>query len=141
MTDMQFVKNSIARIAGREILANNGVIRGITNWGVCQLANGARSKMGKTTHHAGHFFIMRFDASSQTQHTIRRLMGLEPRLLRCTVVKMGHKLGDISDVPGQAEEMAWTEDAQPRMAVEQEMQREDAIRRTGIGSSFAYRGV
>lgn len=131
---------SIARIAGREILRNKGVIRGITNWGVSQLHNGARGKTGKTTHHAGHWFIMRFDASSQTQHNIRRLMGLEPRLLRCTVVRMGHKLGDIADVPGQAEEMAWTEDAQPRMAIELETQREANASAGGIGSSFSYNG-
>jgi hypothetical protein len=108
---------------------------------VCQLPNGARGKQGKKTHYAGHFFIMRFDASSQTQHNIRRLMGLEPRLLRCTVVKMGHKLGDISDVPGQAEEMAWTEDAQPRMAIDLEMKREATAKTGELGSSFSYMGV
>jgi len=47
---------------------------------------------------------MRFDSDGRTQHMVRRTMSLDPRLLRYTVVKMGHRLEEISDVGGRAEE-------------------------------------
>lgn len=46
---------------------------------------------------------MRFDSSAQTQHVVQRTLGLDPRLLRYSVVKMGSKLEDIKDVAGRAE--------------------------------------
>lgn len=46
---------------------------------------------------------MRFDASARTQHAVRRTMGLDPRMIRYSVVKMGSKLSEISDVPGTCE--------------------------------------
>lgn len=35
---------------------------------------------------------------------VRRTMSLDPRLLRYSIVRMGHRLGEISDVGGKAEE-------------------------------------
>lgn len=46
---------------------------------------------------------MRFDASAQTQHILQRTLGLDPRLLRYSVVKLGSKLEEVKDVPGRAE--------------------------------------
>jgi len=94
----------VCRTAGSLILQRGGVIRGITNWGVFHLPNPTRGKKGKTTHHAGHYFIMRFDSDARTQHGLRRTLALEPRLLRYSVVKLGQKLGDIANVPGEVEE-------------------------------------
>lgn len=45
---------------------------------------------------------MRFDASARTQHSLRRTMSLDPRLIRYSIVKMGTKFEEIKDVPGQA---------------------------------------
>jgi small subunit ribosomal protein S6 len=47
---------------------------------------------------------MRFDSDGRAQHMVRRTMSLDPRLLRYSIVKMGNKLDEISDVGGQAEE-------------------------------------
>ena len=58
-------------------------------------------------YYTGHYFIMRFDSDGRTQHMVRRTMSLDPRLLRYSVVKMGHRLEEISDVGGRAEE--WTD--------------------------------
>ena len=46
---------------------------------------------------------MRFDSSSRTQHAVRRTLGLDPRMIRYSVVKMGSKLEEIKDVGGTAE--------------------------------------
>lgn len=35
---------------------------------------------------------------------VRRTMSLDPRLLRYSIVRMGHRLEEISDVGGKAEE-------------------------------------
>jgi len=90
----------IAKTAGKIVLDRNGVVRGVTNWGTFLLPKPAKKL--QTTHHVGHHFIMRFDASARTQHYLRRTMSLDPRLIRYSVVKMGTKFEDITHVPGQA---------------------------------------
>lgn len=54
-------------------------------------------------HTAGHYFIMRFDSSARIQHSVRKTLTLDPRMLRYTLVKMGDRLGEIKDVPGAAD--------------------------------------
>ncbi|GME44156.1 putative 37s ribosomal protein mrp17 protein [Neofusicoccum parvum] len=90
----------IAKTAGTIILNSGGVVRGVTNWGVYQLPKPFRKH--QVTHYTGHHFLLRFDSSPRTQHALRRTMGLDPRLIRYSVVKLGDKLEDISDVPGVA---------------------------------------
>ena len=46
---------------------------------------------------------MRFDAGARTQHIVRKTLGLDPRLLRYSVVRMGKTLEDIKNVPGIVE--------------------------------------
>lgn len=45
---------------------------------------------------------MRFDSSAQTQHAVKRTMGLDPRMIRYSMVKLGSTLEDIKDVAGTA---------------------------------------
>lgn len=90
----------IAKTAGSIILNQNGVVRGYTNWGTFLLPKPAKKL--QSTHHYGHHFIMRFDASAKAQHALRRTMSLDPRLIRYSVVKMGEKFEDIKDVGGEA---------------------------------------
>jgi len=91
----------IARTAGKIVLDKRGVVRGISNWGTFLLPQPAKKL--QSTHHYGHHFIMRFDASARTQHELRRTMSLDPRLIRYSIVKMGEKLEDIKDIAGTAE--------------------------------------
>ncbi|KAF2744997.1 37S ribosomal protein Mrp17 [Sporormia fimetaria CBS 119925] len=91
----------IAKTAGKIVLDQRGVVRGVTNWGTYLLPKPAKKL--QTTHHTGHHFIMRFDASPKCQHILRRTMGLDPRLIRYSIVKMGIKFEEIKDVPGKAE--------------------------------------
>ncbi|KAK0925557.1 hypothetical protein LTR91_009342 [Friedmanniomyces endolithicus] len=78
---------SITRTTGNIVLSRGGVIRGITNWGTFLLPKPAR-KQG-AIYNQGHYFILRFDSSAQTQHAVRRTLGLDPRMIRYSVVKMG----------------------------------------------------
>lgn len=46
---------------------------------------------------------MRFDSSAQAQQNIRRTLGLDPRMIRFSIVKLGSKLDEIKDVSGKVE--------------------------------------
>ncbi|KLJ09673.1 hypothetical protein EMPG_14902 [Blastomyces silverae] len=46
---------------------------------------------------------MRFDSSSAVQQSVRRTLGLDPRMIRFSVVKLGDKLQEIKDVSGRVE--------------------------------------
>lgn len=91
----------ITRTTGNIVLSAGGVVRGITNWGTFMLPKPAR-KQG-ATYREGHYFILRFDSSAKTQHTVKRTLGLDPRMIRYSVVQMGSKLQDIKDVAGKAD--------------------------------------
>ncbi|OAL46412.1 37S ribosomal protein Mrp17 [Pyrenochaeta sp. DS3sAY3a] len=91
----------IVKTAGKIVLDSNGVVRGVTNWGTFLLPKPAKKL--QSTHHYGHHFIMRFDASAKTQHVLRRTMSLDPRLIRYSVVKMGTKFEEIKDIKGVAQ--------------------------------------
>ena len=82
---------SICRNAGLHVLRNKGIIRGITNWGQFDLPRPTTKH--QTQHHMGHYFIMQFDSSVAVQNEIKRTLGLDPRMIRFSVVKLGHKLG------------------------------------------------
>ncbi|KAF1352939.1 37S ribosomal protein Mrp17 [Lizonia empirigonia] len=91
----------IAKTAGKIVLERNGVVRGVSNWGTFLLPKPAKKL--QSTHHYGHHFIMRFDSSSRTQHSLRKTMSLDPRLIRYSIVKMGTKFEEIKDITGKAE--------------------------------------
>ena len=46
---------------------------------------------------------MRFDSSARTQHAVRKTLGLDPRMVRYSVVKMGSTLEEVKEVAGKAE--------------------------------------
>jgi len=77
----------IVRTAGSLILRSGGTIRGITNWGVSSLPK--RTRKHQATHSTGHYFLIRFDASSQTQADVRTTLGLDPRMIKFSSVKLG----------------------------------------------------
>lgn len=90
--------NSIARNAGVQVLRSGGVIRGYTNWGPFRLPGPTTKHQARYTE--GHHFVMRFDASGPVQTAVRRTLGLDPRMIRFSVVKLGDKLENIKDVEG-----------------------------------------
>lgn len=91
----------IARTAGSLILRNGGTIRALKNWGVWSLPSKTRKHQAQYSD--GHYFIMRYDASSRVQQDVRMTLGLDPRMIKFASVKLGDgtlasisKYGDIS---------------------------------------------
>ncbi|KAL9576867.1 MAG: hypothetical protein Q9212_006755 [Teloschistes hypoglaucus] len=93
----------IALKAGTLLLQNGGVIRSLTNWGPFLLAKPV--KKHQQTHDSGHHFIMRFDSSPEVQATVRKAIAIDPRMIRCGVVKMvgGDKLVGEHGIRGMSD--------------------------------------
>ena len=93
-------RHRIAKAAGTLVLAQNGVIRSLANWGTYLLPQPI--KKHQTRYDTGHHFVLRFDAPPGTQEAVRRMLGVDPRVLRHGVVKLGKgklaegaKYGDV----------------------------------------------
>lgn len=108
ITNTLHFPSRIARTAGGIILSSGGVIRGITNWGPYLLAK--PKVRSQVLHDSGHHFIMRFDCSPKTQELVRKTVAIDPRMLRCGVVKLGSTLKEIMDMPGH---VAWSKKLNP----------------------------
>ncbi len=95
----------IARTAGSIVLRNGGTIRGIKNWGVFSLPKKTRKHQAQYTD--GHYFIMRYDSSSKIQADVRNTLGLDPRMIKFSTVKLGDgTLESLSRISGQ---IPWAE--------------------------------
>ncbi|TDZ18959.1 37S ribosomal protein MRP17 [Colletotrichum sidae] len=77
----------IALTAGQIVLRNGGVIRGLSNWGTFMLPRPISKAQMK--HKSGHYFVMRYDASSKTHADMRSTINLDPRVIRTAHVKLG----------------------------------------------------
>ncbi|KAH7140829.1 Squalene/phytoene synthase-domain-containing protein [Dactylonectria macrodidyma] len=77
----------IAQTVGSLVLKNGGVVRGIANWGVFSLPKPISVHQMKHSH--GHYFVMRYDSSTQVHTDIRNTLRLEPRMIRSAHVKLG----------------------------------------------------
>jgi small subunit ribosomal protein S6 len=88
-------RNRIVTTAGQQILRQGGVIRDIKNWGTFSLPRPISKHQMR--HTRGHYFVMRFDAGSAAQDTVRTTMTLDPRVIRTACVKLGNgKLETLS---------------------------------------------
>lgn len=59
----------------------------------------------QTQHHKGHYFCMTFDSSAGVQAEVRRQLGLNPHMIRFSVVKVGDKLGGRRNEKGRMEDV------------------------------------
>ncbi|ROV94667.1 hypothetical protein VSDG_06174 [Cytospora chrysosperma] len=85
----------IVLAAGQLVLRQGGVIRSVDNWGVFALPR--TISKAQQLHHNGHYFCMRYDASTATQNAVKNTMSLDPRVIRSTSVKLGdNKLETLS---------------------------------------------
>lgn len=90
----------IARTTGSLILNSGGTIRGIKNWGIFNLPKRTRKHQAQYTD--GHYFIMRYDASSKIQDDVRKTLGLDPRMIKFSSVKLGDgTLESVSKIGGK----------------------------------------
>ena len=70
-------------------------MRGLSNWGVFSLPKPLSVHQMKHTH--GHYFVMRYDASTRVHNDLRTTLRLEPRMIRSAHVKLGDgKLESLS---------------------------------------------
>ncbi|KAI1006394.1 hypothetical protein K3495_g1827 [Podosphaera aphanis] len=89
----------LARTAGSIVLRNGGVIRGLKNWGQFSLPR--RTRKHQAIHSEGQYFIMRYDSSSKTQELVRTTLGLDPRMIKFSTVKLGDgTLEKLSKIDG-----------------------------------------
>ena len=103
---MDGVANAVIRIAkaaGTLVLAQNGVIRSLANWGTYLLPQPIKKNLNK--YATGHHFVMRFDAPPSAQEEVRRVLAADPRVLRHGVVKLGR--GTLFD-DARYGEVRWT---------------------------------
>ncbi|KAF8852607.1 37S ribosomal protein-like protein Mrp17 [Acephala macrosclerotiorum] len=95
----------IARTAGSLILRNGGTIRALNNWGVWSLPKKTRKHQAQYTD--GHYFIMRYDASSKIQDDVRMTLGLDPRMIKFSTVKLGD--GTLESISKLGSSIPWKE--------------------------------
>lgn len=73
-----------------------------------------RIRKHQASYTQGHYFVMRFDGGVKAQNSVRVTLGLDPRLIRFSVVKLGSKLEDIAGVPGKTWDLKGTPEGQTR---------------------------
>ncbi|CCX14385.1 ribosomal protein S6 [Pyronema domesticum] len=83
----------IAKACGMAVLNGGGVVRSIKNWDTQLLPR--RTRKHQTYYDRGHYFLMRFDSNAGTQQNLRDVLGLDPRMVKFSVVKVGSKLEEI----------------------------------------------
>jgi small subunit ribosomal protein S6 len=96
---------SIARTAGSLILSSGGTIRAISNWGISSLPK--RTRKHQAIYREGHYFIMRYDASSAVQDNVRKTLGLDPRMIKFSSVKLGD--GTLESLSKFGAKIPWAE--------------------------------
>jgi small subunit ribosomal protein S6 len=84
----------LAKTSGMVILAGGGVIRSLENWDTMLLPS--RVRKHQTYYDRAHYFLMRFDSNSTTQKGLRDVLGLDPRMVKFSVVKVGSKLEEVA---------------------------------------------
>ncbi|KAK5082507.1 hypothetical protein LTR70_008393 [Exophiala xenobiotica] len=100
--NITYVKD-VARTTGSLILSRTGTIRNLSNWGVFDLPR--PTVKYQTQHHKGHYFCMTFDSSASVQAEVRRQLGLNPHMIRFSMVKVGDKLGGARNEKGRMEDV------------------------------------
>lgn len=93
---IQEVKD-LALSASLAILRSGGVVRSLTNWGPFLLTRPFRKH--KTKYDTGHHFILRFDCAPEVQRQVRKATAIDPRMIRCGVVRIG-KQGTLAEICG-----------------------------------------
>lgn len=63
------------------------MIRSLDNWGVFPLPRAVTKNQQR--HYNGHYFVMRYDASTKTQQEVMQAVKLDVRVIRSTSVKLG----------------------------------------------------
>jgi small subunit ribosomal protein S6 len=102
------------------VLDNGGVVRSLNNWGTRVLPS--RMNRHQQWHTMGEFvarfhlysnlkltscwvcsyWTMHFDTSPRVLHALNRRLRQDPRVIRCTMTKLGEKIEDIAEPKEQS---------------------------------------
>ncbi|KAG5518595.1 hypothetical protein PMAC_002991 [Pneumocystis sp. 'macacae'] len=85
----------LVKTSGSIIINKGGIIRELEDWGNMVLPK--KIKKHQQIHYEGHHWTMLFDSNPQTQHEINRILKLDPRIIRYSIIKLGNKLCEISE--------------------------------------------
>jgi small subunit ribosomal protein S6 len=77
----------VARLVGKLVVRNRGVIRKVENWGIHPLPK--IMHRNRQSHIIGSQFYMQFDSSTGVQREVMRELRKDVRILRSTLVKEG----------------------------------------------------
>ncbi|TDL26265.1 hypothetical protein BD410DRAFT_704644, partial [Rickenella mellea] len=75
------------------VMNQGGVVRSINSLGRRTLPT--RMRAHNVNHSVGDYWSMHFDASPRLVHDLSRKMRQDPKVIRTTVLKLGHTLEDI----------------------------------------------
>lgn len=84
----------IAKTCGLTVLNGGGVVRGIQNWNHMLLPR--RVTKHQANHDSAHYFVMKFDSNAKTQEKVRSMLGLDPRMVKFSVVRLGTGLREVA---------------------------------------------
>lgn len=76
----------VASTVGKLILNNRGLVRNITSLGPRPLPK--IMTKDREQHFQGYHFVMGFDSSSAVQQELFRTLRRDPRILRCSIIKV-----------------------------------------------------
>ena len=76
----------VASTIGKLILNNRGLVRNITSLGPRSLPK--IMTKDREQHFQGFHFVMGFDSSSAVQQELFRTLRRDPRILRCSIIKV-----------------------------------------------------
>ena len=54
----------------------------------------------QANHERAHYFVMKFDSNAGTQQELRSMLGLDPRMVKFSVVKLGSGLREVATKGG-----------------------------------------
>jgi small subunit ribosomal protein S6 len=92
--DAGIVRN-ILKSSAKHILDHKGVVRKFENLGTKQLPY--RMKRHQEIFEHGTYYTMKFDSSPKVMNSLSDALKLNENVIRHSIVKLGDKLGQISD--------------------------------------------
>lgn len=87
--------HELVKTSGSTIINKGGIIREFKNWGNLILPK--KIKKHQQIHYKGHHWTMLFDSNPHTQLEINKILKLDPRVIRYSIVKLGNKFTEISE--------------------------------------------
>ncbi|PCH43542.1 hypothetical protein WOLCODRAFT_138421 [Wolfiporia cocos MD-104 SS10] len=90
--EYRHIKQLVEQTA-KQVMNSGGVVRRIYSMGTLSLPQ--RMRRHKEYHQIGDYWTMHFDAAPRVLKELNMVMRRDPRVVRCTVLKLGDKVEDV----------------------------------------------